>query len=201
MIKKSRNSEKQNLKQQKLYSSAFDLFMEKGINNTAIDEIVKNAGVAKGTFYLYFKDKYDIINKIIIQKSRSIFEEALKETSNKNIDDFDDMCLFFVGYVIDYFKENKVMLKFINKNFSWSLYKIAVMRLDAEDQVEKTVSLIIENLMARKMTREEAEITLFMVIELVGGVCYSSIINNEPTDIDTIKPILFKKVLAMVSAD
>ena len=38
------------------------LFTTKGINSTAISDIVEKAGVAKGTFYLYFKDKYDIKN-------------------------------------------------------------------------------------------------------------------------------------------
>ncbi|SJT85273.1 Uncharacterised protein [Clostridioides difficile] len=40
--------------------------------------------------------------------------------------------------------------------------------------------------------------TLFMIIELVGSVCFTTIIFKEPTDIDTIKPILFKKILAMI---
>lgn len=199
-MKKEENISKKYIKQQKLYNSAFTLFMEKGINNTAIDDIVKKAGVAKGTFYLYFKDKYDIINKIIQQKCRGIFEEALNETRNKNIENLDEMCIFFVEYIIDYFKENKLMLKFINKNFSWSLYKFAVLKLDQDDEVEKTISLIIEELKKRNMTGEEAEITLFMIVELVGSVCYSSIINNEPTDIDTMKPVLIKKMLSMISA-
>ena len=38
-------------------------FTSKGIQKTSISDIVEDAGVAKGTFYLYFKDKYDIRNK------------------------------------------------------------------------------------------------------------------------------------------
>ena len=37
--------------------------------------------------------------------------------------------------------------------------------------------------------------TLFMIIELVGSVCFTTIIFKEPTDIESIKPILFKKIL------
>ena len=48
------------------------------------------------------------------------------------------------------------------------------------------------------MDEEEAEIALFMVFELVGSVCYSSIILKEPKDIDEIKPILFKNVLKIM---
>ena len=50
------------------------------------------------------------------------------------------------------------------------------------------------------MDKKEAELTLFMVIELVGSICYTTIIFKEPTDINTIKPILFKKVRAMIES-
>ena len=49
-------------KKETLLNTAFDLFTTKGINKTSISDIVDNAGVAKGTFYLYFSDKYDIRN-------------------------------------------------------------------------------------------------------------------------------------------
>ncbi|WP_027631449.1 TetR/AcrR family transcriptional regulator [Clostridium hydrogeniformans] len=193
--------EKKIIKEKNIYNAAYDLFTTKGINNTAVDDIVKKAGVAKGTFYLYFKDKYDIINKLILQKSKQVFSEAMDETEKRGIEDFEEMYLFFVDYIIGYFKENKIMLKLINKNFSWSVYKTALEKHEKYDEVDKTLGLFINNLMERGMDREEAELTLFMVVELVGSVCYSSIIHNEPVDIDTIKPILFKKILAMIRQD
>ena len=55
-------------KRESLLNTAFDLFTTKGINNTSIADIVEAAGVAKGTFYLYFKDKYDINSKLLVHK-------------------------------------------------------------------------------------------------------------------------------------
>ena len=49
-------------KENRLLNTAFKLFTEKGIKNTSIQDIVDNAEVGKGTFYLYFKDKYEIEN-------------------------------------------------------------------------------------------------------------------------------------------
>ena len=46
---------KKELKMTKLYDAAYDLFTSKGVHETVIDEIVKHAGVAKGTFNIYFK--------------------------------------------------------------------------------------------------------------------------------------------------
>ena len=53
------------IKRESLLETAFQLFTSKGIHKTSISDIVDNAGVAKGTFYLYFKDKYDIRNKLV----------------------------------------------------------------------------------------------------------------------------------------
>ena len=73
----SKIEEKKQEKENKLLISAYKLFTEKGINTTSIQDIVDDAGVAKGTFYLYFKDKYDLQNKLIIKKSQLLFKEAL----------------------------------------------------------------------------------------------------------------------------
>ena len=59
--KEEKISKVENNKNEKLNTlldTSFKLFTEKGIKHTSIQDIVDNAGVAKGTFYLYFKDKY-----------------------------------------------------------------------------------------------------------------------------------------------
>ena len=45
----------------RILDSAYALSEHKDVHFVSIDEIVKNAGVSKGTFYLYFKDKYDLV--------------------------------------------------------------------------------------------------------------------------------------------
>ena len=58
-------------------NTAFELFTTKGTNQTTISDIVNKAGVAKGTFYLYFKDKYDIRNKLVSHKTSDLFYAGL----------------------------------------------------------------------------------------------------------------------------
>ena len=66
------------LKKEALFNTAFELFMTKGINKTTISDIVQKAGVAKGTFYLYFSDKYDVRNKLVSKKAGELsFSPAL----------------------------------------------------------------------------------------------------------------------------
>lgn len=47
-----------------LMRSAADLFVAKGVAATTIDDIVADAAVAKGTFYLYFKSKDEILGAL-----------------------------------------------------------------------------------------------------------------------------------------
>ena len=67
---------KKQQKRESLLDSAFSLFIDNGFNKTSISDIVNHAGVAKGTFYLYFKDKYDIRNHLISHKASQIFQTA-----------------------------------------------------------------------------------------------------------------------------
>ena len=70
-IKSKINDNKQE-KERKLLNTALHLFTEKGIKKTSIQDIVHEAGIAKGTFYLYFKDKYDLRDKLIAFKADRI---------------------------------------------------------------------------------------------------------------------------------
>ena len=197
--KLSFTTKKKQLKERDLFLSAYNLFIENGIEKTSIDDISKNAGVAKGTFYLYFSDKYDVLNKLILQKSNEIIKEALDKTNQLGFENFRERTLFFIEYIINYLKYNVSLLTLINKNISWGLYRKAIMKPEEYDDVKRVLDIFTNNLTNEGMTKEEAEMTLFMIIELVGSVCFTTIILKEPTDIESIKPILFKKILALLN--
>ncbi|ABR32774.1 TetR/AcrR family transcriptional regulator [Clostridium beijerinckii] len=196
---KSLTQNKKQLKEEELFLAAYDLFLKNGIEKTSIDDITKNAKVAKGTFYLYFSDKYDILNKLILQKSNEIIREGLAKTNAFGSKNFKERTLFFIDYIINYLKDNVSLLKLINKNISWGLYRKAIMKPEAYNDVKKVLDIFVKNLTKSGMNEEEAEMTLFMIFELVGSICFTTIILKEPTDIESIKPILFKKILAMIS--
>lgn len=48
-----------------IIKTAGRLFLQKGVHNTKISEIVETIGVAKGLFYYYFKSKDDVISAVI----------------------------------------------------------------------------------------------------------------------------------------
>ena len=56
---------KTNNKKQELTKIAYKLFLTKGYENTSIDEIIKEAGIAKGTYYYYFESKEETLEEVI----------------------------------------------------------------------------------------------------------------------------------------
>lgn len=191
-------NEKKKLKEKKIYNAAYELFSQKGINKTAIDEIVSKAGVAKGTFYLYFKDKYDIFDKILIKKTSDILEEALFSSKDIVFEDFISEILYICDYIIEYFKENKILLKLLGKNISYSLYKKALTSSQfpiISNAVEEFKIKSKEN----NLDIEDIDKSMFIIIELLSSVAHSSILLNEPAEIDIMKPFLFKTIRKILS--
>ncbi|TWI71735.1 TetR family transcriptional regulator [Desulfobotulus alkaliphilus] len=69
---------------QNILDAAIAIFREKGFQKTRVSDIVSAAGLAQGTFYLYFKSKEDIAREIcksfmdsfsgIVEADHNIFE-------------------------------------------------------------------------------------------------------------------------------
>ncbi len=64
-IQKSKNTAKsQDGRLSDLLRAAMGEFTKKGISNTTVEDITNAAGVAKGTFYLYFESKDSLVGKL-----------------------------------------------------------------------------------------------------------------------------------------
>ena len=178
-------------KQNRLLNTAFKLFTEKGTKDTSIQEIVDNASVAKGTFYLYFKDKYEIRDILIVQKSQKLFSDALKSLRKNYISDFSDSIIYIINYVIDE----------LTKNLSWGDFNKTVVNLydKSMDSENSVYDLFIKGIKENNIKIENPDVTLFMIIELVGSTCFNSILYKEPLPIDEYKPYLYKTIRGMIS--
>ncbi|WP_431027766.1 TetR family transcriptional regulator [Lysinibacillus sp. LZ02] len=75
-------------KKQKIIEATIEQFMTKGVESTKISDIVKAAGIAQGTFYLYFPSKFSVMPEI----AKFAVEEIMKGI-HSSVDlshDFDD---------------------------------------------------------------------------------------------------------------
>ncbi|KMY77806.1 TetR family transcriptional regulator [Leuconostoc mesenteroides subsp. dextranicum] len=56
--------EKNKLTQQRIMDAFVKLVSEKGFNNLTVSNITRTAKLSRGTFYIYYLDKYDVLEKI-----------------------------------------------------------------------------------------------------------------------------------------
>lgn len=59
-------------RRQQILKAAREVFAKRGYHQTTIDDIVGEAGVARGTFYLYFEDKRAVFSELIDRFSAQI---------------------------------------------------------------------------------------------------------------------------------
>lgn len=184
--------DKKKQKKEALLASAFQLFTEKGIDSTSVSEIANNAKMAKGTFYLYFRDKYEVQDCLIAHQANLIFEEANKQLNyqilNKAYDSFEDCVIFLVGCVIDQLNENPALLRFISKNLSWGVFSsIRFVGLDNQNCMDVFDNLLQES----KKKYRQKELMIYMIVELVNSTCYNVILNHAPVTLEELKADLY----------
>ncbi|MBM7646273.1 AcrR family transcriptional regulator [Scopulibacillus daqui] len=101
---------KQEEKYQALLQAAMKVITEKGFEKASVSEIVKEAGVAHGTFYLYFTSKNSIVPAI----AEYIFEKQLEELKLKtaNTDNIWDKLYELINVTFDITERYKELIIF-----------------------------------------------------------------------------------------
>ncbi len=61
------------------------LFLTKGYTKTTVNDILKEIGIAKGTFYHYFKSKEEVMDEIIMRIIKEDVTKAKRIVSNPDI--------------------------------------------------------------------------------------------------------------------
>lgn len=77
-----------------ILDTAERLFFTKGYSKTTIIDILNEIGIAKGTFYYYYKSKEEVMDAIIIRTLTYRIERAKQIMDNKNLGVIDK--LFFI---------------------------------------------------------------------------------------------------------
>jgi AcrR family transcriptional regulator len=69
-------------RRQQILLASRDVFAKRGYHQTTIDDIVAEAGVARGTFYLYFDDKRAVFAELIERFSAQITMAIMRITTD-----------------------------------------------------------------------------------------------------------------------
>ena len=183
-------------KKEALFNTAYELFTTKGITSTTISDIVEKDDVAKGTFYLYFTNKYDIKNKLVVHKTQELFDAAGAALEKEHIHGLEDQMIFLIDHLINSLKDDRALLNFISKNLVMGALRSAL--LTGENSDREIYNHFLELVAADDYEYKDVDVMLFTIVELAGSAGYNSMMYEEPIPIDDYKPFLYRTVRLII---
>lgn len=79
------------IRQKEILNVAGELFKSQGYVNTTVDAIIQQVGIAKGTFYYYFKSKEDILDALVHEMVNQLCKECKRIADDPQMNAMDKM--------------------------------------------------------------------------------------------------------------
>lgn len=145
-LKEKQRQEREEL----ILQAAEEVLAEKGYYETSIDEIAARVGIAKGTVYLHFPGKEDLVIAILERNAQAMVElvEATIATASGNREKLEAILRFVYGGFFDPGKKHLMQLPYIVMN-SAELRRVFVEKKGCMrgkwDRLEAFVASILED--------------------------------------------------------
>lgn len=177
-------------KKEKIMQAALKIFEKKGSEKTSVRDIMTEANLGLGTFYLYYSDKNDLKEKMVLNLATDIILNAEKTCTQE---DPIERYISFVDFIIDYLISHPFELDLLSKNITWTLYtKIENdYGLSEADSTLKFILNKYDNLFLTSHTESEKLYILSLTLEIMMSTCKSAVLEDSILTIDEMKPVLF----------
>lgn len=183
-------AENKHIKRLRILEAANHLFLNGSVTDTAIDDVVKLAGVAKGTFYLYFRDKYDLLDQIVVQRAAEIFSaecRTLRERATESEMTVSQQLYFLADTIIDYLQTHKKEAALLDKRFSvcFSAGKMA------ENDAFRGAAGYLETLLTdRGVPAQQAQQQLYLLGNMFFYSACDAVLSGTPYTAEQLKPTI-----------
>lgn len=143
---------KQNTEDKIMYA-AIKLFYKKGYNGASTSEIAKEAGIAEGTIFRYFKTKKEILNQVLIKLIENLSQSLITDRMNGILEENKDISIRDIlklvlsdrlAMIDDNWEIIKIMITEMqyHKDIKEAFMKNVVFRID--ELLDKIIDLGIE---------------------------------------------------------
>ena len=130
-------------------------------------------------------------------RSTMLFDAAVERMHEKGVTGYRERLLFIADDIITSLTENKLLLMFISKNLGLGFYHFTMENEQIVDypSIHNAYQMLLEDTEGKI---SDPKLMLYMIIELVGSSIYSSILYEQPVDIETLKPYLYRSINAII---
>ncbi len=176
------------LTKKKLFETSVKLIKEKGFDNISVNEICTKANVAKGTFYVHYKAKEDIIKEIYYLDMNNYITEKYHSYLEENLTlPLIEKLLFFLSLELEF--ANYVGLELTSLAFGINLSQCSKGNSDHFSRRKFTAILkdlihqgLQQNIFLSTMTEDE----IFLYLEtMIRGLMASWCFSNNSFNIET----------------
>lgn len=173
-------------KKNKIIDAAYKIFSEKGYNSTNTIEIAKEAGIATGSVYAYFKDKKDILLETLNRCYGTNFMELIInkfEEIPKDEDLLDEDLLNVLRIIIRaIFDAHDISRKLHDEVMALTFLDTDV-RSYLHILQQKLMDKVLEQLQKRNIKVKNEREKMFLIVSSVDALCHECIY-NETTHFD-----------------
>ena len=188
-----KSQDKRKEKENKISEAAMSSFREKGIEVTSIRDIMSRTDLGLGTFYLYFRDKKDLEQGIVLDIMTELFYEA--ESTCVDTDP-KKRYISFINYIIDHLVSDPLELQLFSNNLNWALYA-KIENDDRYKEADNNLQFILNkysSLFNDELSESERLFILSITIHIVLSTCESALMPDSVLSIEEMKPALYKIV-------
>ncbi|MCB2357768.1 TetR/AcrR family transcriptional regulator [Clostridium estertheticum] len=165
-------------KRKKIIDAALKIFNEKGYFNTNTAEIAKEAELATGSLYAYFKDKKDIFLEVTNLYGNAIYNHSVTELSKiKDTSDLDLIIKTTINIIIESHK--------IYSNFHQEMMTLCYIDNDIKYQVREQQKLLlnkyIEEFKFFNLNIKHSKEKYFLIYSLIEDTCHEIVYDDKST--------------------
>jgi len=188
----------------RILTQAVRLFLEKGYHGTSIDDITQAAGLTKGALYWHFKNKEDLLKRIIEEYEKRFLDGMIQSVEGVN------------GGAIDKFKKYirfNSAFAYYNRELCVSFDTLAAELVGAHHRIEPKIRRVykryqnfLKDLISQgkkeKVFRKEidANLAALAIIAFHDGILLQWSMNRDEVDgealVKTFKKIMLKGLMA-----
>ena len=187
-----------NLSQEKkdiLLQSAMKEFARTNYSDASINQIIQDAGISRGSFYMYFTDKEDLYF-YLLEKYRKLFFEHLLKKLEKNKGDFIQSFEDLYDEVIDYCigSKNTDFFKNIFLNMRYTTEK-KLLKKPPKEELEKFQTIVINQIDKSRYvieTEEELLDSIYLLVMITASSIAYVFMNQD--DVEKERHIYHKRV-------
>lgn len=173
-----------------ILEAARERFTNQGVSNTTVDDIARAAGVAKGTVYLYYKSKDEMLRLIVdtdIETLRSTTIPAIAgEGSHGSPASLESRLRDFFERSLSFFERNREFIEHCQLELSQDVRKKtrATLARCYQAQVDAWVQAIAEALARGEIAASVVDGAARGIVSLARGMAQQRLAgwNDEPID-------------------